>query len=202
MKRPEGGRPNRRLGTRQERHVIKVHCEGKVTEPRYLLYLAKTYRSVHITIGSVGKDPLSLVGDARDDARLLGRRRRPDFDEVWAVFDVDEHPNLAQACNEARDSGVATAVSSPCFELWLVLHVQDQTAPIDAAAAQRLARDLGLTEGKAIAAAAWPTLLDRYEIAKERSIGLSRGHESADSGPYANPGTEVWRLVDIIRPEH
>ena len=28
------------------------------------------------------------------------RRADPDFDEIWCVFDTDQHPNLAQAINE------------------------------------------------------------------------------------------------------
>ena len=76
------------------------------------------------------------------------RRADRDFDEIWCVFDTDAHENLPHAIEEARQSGIAVAVSNPCFELWLVLHVREQTAYIDRHDVQRLSNDLGLSDGK------------------------------------------------------
>ena len=81
-----------------------------------------------------------------------------DFDEIWCVFDTDQHPNLAQAINEAGQSEIEVAVSNPCFELWLVLHSQEQTAFIDRHDAQRLANALGLSNDKNIPDTAWVRL--------------------------------------------
>ncbi|MFT7647504.1 MAG: hypothetical protein ACI8Y4_002253 [Candidatus Poriferisodalaceae bacterium] len=87
----------------------------------------------------------------------MSKRRRkadgPDFDEIWCVFDTDEHPNLEQAVAEAADSNIRTARSNPCFELWLVLHVADQTAHVHRHAIQRRAAALGLTDGKSVCSA-------------------------------------------------
>jgi hypothetical protein len=49
-------------------------------------------------------------------------------DEVWCVFDVDEHPKLAEARDQANANGIQLAVSNPCFELWLLLHFQEHRA--------------------------------------------------------------------------
>ncbi|HRW59145.1 MAG TPA: RloB family protein, partial [Defluviicoccus sp.] len=46
-------------------------------------------------------------------------------DEVWAVFDVDEHPNFHNAVQRCKDNGVGVGRSNPCFELWLILHWED-----------------------------------------------------------------------------
>lgn len=200
MKRPKPGRPRRPLGHEQPRRVIKVHSEGRVTEPAYLLKMAKTYRIAHVDIGSVGKDPLSLVKDARQDAQLLTRRRRqPEIDEVWVIFDTDNHPNIPSACTEARDAGIGVAISNPCFELWLILHCRDQTGPLGRREAQRHARELKLIDGKDIHPDAYETLELSYTTAKARARDLEKRHETGGSGPRANPSSHVWKLADRLR---
>lgn len=47
------------------------------------------------------------------------------FDEIWCVFDRDDHERFQDACTMARDNGLRLAVSNPCFELWLLLHFRD-----------------------------------------------------------------------------
>ena len=47
------------------------------------------------------------------------------YDAVWCVFDVDEHPQIADARQMARANGIELAISNPCFELWLLLHFRD-----------------------------------------------------------------------------
>ncbi len=200
MKRPKPGRPRRPLGREQPRRVIKVHSEGRVTEPAYLLRMAKTYRVAHVNIGSVGKDPLSLVNDARQDAKLLTRRRtQREIDEVWVIFDTDEHPNIPRACTEARDSGIGVALSNPCFELWLILHCRDQTGPLERREAQRLARELKLIDGKDIHPDAHGTLKQGYTTAKTRAQDLDKRNVSGGRGLRANPSSSVWKLADRLR---
>jgi hypothetical protein len=139
-----------------------------------------------------------MVQRARD---LKRSRTRQDsgFDEIWCVFDVDAHPDLKSAIAEARDAGIGVAISNPCFELWLVLHAEDQTAHVDRRAIQRRARELGLVEGKSIPKAALPKLLDGYEDAKGRAQALDARHEGDGRDPGANPSSGVWRLIDAIR---
>ena len=162
--------------------------------------MAKTHRIAYVDIGSVGKDPLSLVKDARHDAQLLIRRsKRPEIDEVWVIFDTDEHPNISRACAEARDAGIGVAVSNPCFELWLILHCRDQTAPLGRREAQRQARDLKLIDGKDIHPDAHDTLELGYSAAKTRAQSLDKRHEASGSGSRANPSSSVWKLADRLR---
>ena len=122
-----------------------------------------------------------------------------DFDEIWCVFDTDQHPNLAQAINEAGQSEIEVAVSNPCFELWLVLHSQEQTAFIDRHDAQRLANALGLSNDKNIPDTAWVRLGPDFETAKERARALAERHVGNGSSRRENPSSDVWRLVDRLR---
>jgi len=147
--------------------------------------------------------PMSLVRHAREDARSSRHASRrhgsPDLDEISCVFDVDAHPHVQQAIAEARQSGINLAVSNPCFELWLVLHCQDQAASIHRSEIQRDAKKLNLIHGKSIPASAWKTLRDNYEDARRRARERDSMHEGNDSPPRSNPSSDVWRLVDRLR---
>ncbi|MGH3983670.1 MAG: RloB family protein [Pseudonocardiaceae bacterium] len=48
---------------------------------------------------------------------------------MWCVVDSDEF-DLEPAAALAAKLDVRLAVSNPCFELWLLLHHQDCTAPL------------------------------------------------------------------------
>ena len=115
------------------------------------------------------------------------------------MFDTDEHENLPHAIEDARQSAILVAVSNPCFELWLVLHAREQTAYIDRHDVQRLSNELGLSDGKGIAATARNTLVDVFQTAKERARHLDQRHAGNNSPARSNPSTDVWRLVDQLR---
>jgi len=181
--------------------VIRVLSEGAVTEPAYLVQWARRSRNTHIDFAESGMAPLSLVQRAREHQRTNQKRgstRRGDFDEIWCIFDVDEHPNLQQAIAEARQSEIYVALSNPCFELWLILHQQDQTASLDRHKAQRLSTSLGLTDSKRLQPGAIDVLLAGYPDAKARAEALRTRHIANGSGPDANPSSNVWELIDKL----
>ena len=109
------------------------------TEPEYLGDLRNRARSplVQIEIDAAGGTPKTIVERAasrKKESQRLARKREDSslrFDEVWCVFDVDQHPNFAEAKDQARDNGIRLAVSNPCFELWLLLHFTDHRAYIE-----------------------------------------------------------------------
>ena len=174
-----------------------------MTEPDYLKSWERRNPGVRLDIDkdSAGCAPMTLVARAREQKKSQSRRD-PEFDEFWCVFDVDAHPDLNSAIAEARDANIWTAVSNPCFELWLVLHDEDQTAHVDRRTIQRRARDLGLIGDKAIPESALPRFRDGYKDAKERARALDSKHEGDGRKPGANPSSGVWRLVDSIRGEN
>ena len=200
MKQPRSGRPQRSAGKRDERRIIRVLTEGAVTEPGYLAQWARRNHQIRIETKDSGMVPLSLVQRAREyqkvNARLQNRGQGVDFDEIWCVFDVDQHPNLAQAINEARQSSISVALSNPCFELWLILHYEDQTAHIDRRDAQSRVRDLGAIKGKRLEPTNIEALFSGYEAARLRAQQLRERHLANGSDPTENPSSTVWELVD------
>ncbi len=81
---------------------------------------------------------MAIAKRAADDTRLERRRgiRHRAHDEVWCVFDCDDHPDLPQTMALLRDHGIGIASSNSCFDLWILLHAADQRAHIDRRAVQ------------------------------------------------------------------
>jgi hypothetical protein len=109
-------------------------CEGKNTEPEYFEALASLPEVATIEIV-----PLPGSGDPSNIVRVADRIRRGQDrlnsfeknDEVWAVFDRDEHPHFDAAKQACQGKKIGLAFSNPCFELWLLLHFTCHNSPDD-----------------------------------------------------------------------
>ena len=147
---PRRGRPGRprRAATRDAvRKDILLFVEGKRTEEDYLVHWHRVHRrQVNVHIDPFRGGPRQLIDRAaqakRRSEREARRREGRAYDEVWCMFDIDEHPSLHEVRTMAADNGINLAVSSPCLELWFLLHYADQTAHIDRHDAQRRSADL------------------------------------------------------------
>lgn len=120
---------------RKERFLL--YCEGEVSERDYFRDFARSLRSTLIEVKVAPewrKDPKRLVElakEARSKADREAKLARDDslrYDEVWCVFDCDEHARLKPAIDQATALELSLAVSNPCFDLWFLLHFQDQRA--------------------------------------------------------------------------
>ena len=196
------GAPRRPLSARPSRREFLVFVEGLVTEEDYLTHWHRRYRrSVSIEIHDFRGTPMALVERAakakqkneKDERRGRGRAH----DEVWCVFDVDEHPRLDEAVQLAAREGINLAISNPCIELWFLLHFQPQSAYIERSVAQRAAREhLGCKKG--LTEAALAALEEGFEIARERAQRLEEKHRGDGTPPPGNPSSGLWRLVEEL----
>jgi hypothetical protein len=196
----------RRGAIHEAKLLIVVCCEGKNTEPEYLKEFAFAWgnRLVFLkTVPGVGV-PLTVVQRAVQEKQELERiaaRSRDSFTkkfQVWAVYDVDDHPNLAQARQLATARGIQCCVSNPCFELWPLLHFKDQDGEIDAKAIQRaLEKLMPSYKYKGSKVLDYKQLHIRFDVARRRatSIWQRRAKERNAGG---NPSTCVFRLLDTI----
>ena len=126
---------SRRAPTRDPIPYILVVCEGSVTEREYLDGLRQHFASRLIKVEfDGGAVPMTLAQMAvrRWAESSASAKQHGDqflrFDEVWCVFDVDDHPNVDAAKHIAVAAGIDLAISNPCFELWLLLHFADHSA--------------------------------------------------------------------------
>jgi hypothetical protein len=198
-----GGPLRRRVTGTAIRKELLVFVEGLQTEEVYLVGWHRRHRdSVQVTIDEFRGGPLQLVERAvaakRAELRDAKRNRGRPHDQIWCVFDRDEHPNFAMAMDLARRNDVSVAVSNPCLELWFLLHFQDQTGFIHRHDAQRQAED-HLRCTKVLTPDALAALAEHYDEAKGRAIRLDEKHHGDNSPPGSNPSSGMWKLVDEIR---
>lgn len=193
----------RRLPSLDPRPRILVLCEGQVTEPQYLDALRREQenRLVDVEIDDEGGAPKTLVERAairKKNSEEEARHAHDEnlkYDEVWCVFDVDEHPKLPDAKQQARDNGIKLAISNPCFELWLLLHFCEQHAHIERKAVAALLKNHIPGYRKY---APFEALRDGYTEAVKRAQQLDKQHSDVDTQD-GNPSTNVYRLTERIR---
>jgi len=193
----------RRGPTRSPKLRFLIVCEGQVTEPRYFNQLRHLLKSLIDLEILPGGDPKILVERAvqkKGEADSAANRKNDSYlayDQVWCVCDVDEHPRLNDALQQARDNGIDVALSNPCFELWALLHFQDQTAYVERGVVQHLCREYMPRDIKELPC---ETLLERHSEAAERALSLDQLHESRGT-QGGNPSTGVYRLVAEIKSQ-
>ena len=123
---------------RNKRHLIV--CEGTKTEPRYLQELLNDLRirpQVARVAPNDGVSPDRVVAHALalyEEDELTGDA----FDQVYCVFDRDQHSTFDAAVQRTKDLTAAgkpfvAITSTPCFEVWLLLHFSYSAKPFPSA---------------------------------------------------------------------
>jgi hypothetical protein len=195
--------PRRGISAKAVRYELLVFAEGQVTEEQYLKhYHRRNRRRVNVEIHEFHGTPMALVKRAIDAKKKNERAQKRgggrSHDEVWCVFDVDEHHDLKQAATLAREHGIHVAISNPCIELWFLLHFEPQTAFIDRHDVQEKAREHTKCR-KALSESALGDLEANYADAKSRAQDLDDKHRGDGTEfPENNPSSGVWKLVDSI----
>ena len=200
----------RRRGSRREPKVrFILFCEGRNTEPAYFSAIKKRWTGTLVAIESrrgVGV-PITIAQQAVEFAKAAGlarnsKRRRNSFeerDQVWAVFDRDEHERYGDSVLLCNANGIGVARSNPCFEVWLILHEQDYDRPDDRHQVQSELQ--GLRPEYEQGGAKLPNceeMVDRVKDAEERGEELRRRRED-EGDPHGRPSTTVGKLTKAIR---
>lgn len=199
----------RASSSRPEQRRFLIYCEGECTEEQYFKGLKHELKSLPVTIcmGGDHGEPKSLVRSAvkhKERAPQSAADRYTSYDEVWCVVDVEAprpHPSLDEALKLARQAGVNMAVSNPCFELWLLLHLKDVSAYQTSAGAQSALEqeaDCGYSSQRKHLDYAKLRGPDgsRHAKARERAQKL---RTTSETGHRANPWTDVDLLVERLR---
>ncbi len=119
---------------RPPRTILHIFCEGE-SEKNYI----KGYKSSHcpgkrtVIVESTDKNtPIQLVDEAvkmKNDGE-----RSMKGDSFWVVYDREseqKYPDKlhAQARNNAEREDIKIAISNVCFEVWILLHFQENVGP-------------------------------------------------------------------------
>ncbi len=203
------GKIKRRRPTRQPKIRFILFCEGKNTEPAYFSAIGRVWNDALVSIESrdgIGV-PIKIAREAVAFARSEGlaqggRRPRNRFekrDEVWAVFDRDNHQKYEEAVRLCETNGIRVARSNPCFEVWLILHEQDYNRPDDSKKAQRVLEQLRPEYDRAgTKVPDCDEIVARVRDAEERAQVLLLRRQD-EMQPHGRPSTTVGNLTKAIR---
>lgn len=198
---------SRKSGNRPPKQRYLIYCEGGVTENIYLLGIRADLRATNVSI-KLGKkfgEPSQLVEDAlahKIRASNSAEDGFEEYDQVWCVVDVEAptpHGRLAEALALAEKHSIFCAITNPCFELWLLLHIVDHRSYLTSKQAQRLL-DKHLpsyTYGEKD--------FDYSEVRNgiyEACVRAKRQEEQCDPAsriPDRNPWSSVWKLVEELQ---
>jgi hypothetical protein len=196
-------RPARQPAFRTPKRRILIITEGAVTEKKYLEGLITACKNPCVefkVIGGVGV-PMTIVETAIRSKRSASERahaendRNLEFDEIWCVFDVDQHPKLSEAQKMAEQNRIELAVSNPCFELWLWLHFEDSPGPQSTQSLLVMLKKHIPDYKKHVR---FSEVKQGYHSAVQRARAIDQ--QLSDKGQVGrNPSTGVWRLTESIR---
>ena len=191
-------------GRRKRNPVVYLICEGSETEIRYF----KKFRSRECNIDIVPvpsqyKSADKLVQKAR--ATIGYSPYYPDEgDIIWCVFDRDDNTNamLSKAKQVAIKEGYQIAFSNPSFEVWFLLHFNNQTTPVEnCEAVIKLLKKKGRLEqyekNKEVYEQLKPLQEAAIDRAKKRVAALQAEHTEILSRE-SNPVTTVAELVEYL----
>jgi hypothetical protein len=106
------------------------------------------------------------------------------------VCDADDFDVRLAASHASRHS-VKLAVSVPCFEVWLILHLAPGCPGFNNAdqASDHLKRLLRR----------WDKTALRFEDFREGVFDAADRAKRLESPPDGNPSSDVWRLIETLR---
>lgn len=200
---------------RQLAPILHIYCEGEKTEPYYLRgYLDKHHPGNRLVkIERTDKNtPVQLVDEA---IRRKEGSDTPEQDLFWVVYDRESTAKYSNAlhkesCDNADSNSIEVALSNVCFEMWLLLHFINSSAPYtsyeDLIRRSQLRVELhkiGITEYEK----ADPSIFEHVSFglrdARERARRINTNMISTSPAgrdkPYLlNPYTDIYKLLDAI----
>lgn len=203
----------RKLGRRASYDRILIVSEGSRTEPNYFHEIRAAHRlhtaNVVVQPSDLGTEPIQVVQYAQDLFENGDRRRqiqRRAFEQVYAVFDRDDHRTYFDALqsaasldgqlrNDNKQPVRFRAIPSvPSFELWLLLHYEDIQAPIHRDEVMRCLKR-HLPDYEKGAGGVFAMTLDRLATATQRAQALADRFSAHDG---REPYTAIGELVNLL----
>ena len=183
-------------------------CEGRNTEPHYFDALRAHFgwRIALIYERGAG-DPMMVAEKAVKRAReeglyqksVKGAKVQAKADQVWAIFDRDTHGRFEEAIRLCEQSGVRVGRSIPCFELWLLLHLDDFDKQHDhnqvQAHLEKMRPEYDASRAKTVHSA---ELAPQVEVAEARAL-RQLADRIATGNPLGRPSTTVGHLTRAMR---
>ncbi len=190
----------RRPPSRPLKPRVVVVTEGKSTEPSYLKVFWQIHGSKTWSLDPipVGRDPRGVVERAVEEREKSQRDPHARHDSYWAMFDRDDHIRYQEAVDLAEGKGIRKAISNPSFELWAILHYENQDGPITRIECRRKIRTQfsGYDQGKRFTDEKAIRCHYLEAVCRARVLLANRRKERT---PFGNPSTTVHELTEFLR---
>jgi hypothetical protein len=171
--------------TREELRSVLIVTNGESTEVDYFTGVkSESWISVgKVIVKFENGEPSAVV------ARAAALRDENDYDEAWAVCDLDEY-DVTSAIAGAATRHVDLTLSVPSFEVWLILHLSESCPAFNNA--KQASRFL-----KKILPAWNKTALRFADFEAGVADAVTRSKQRGEP-PDVNPSTAVWRLIESL----
>jgi hypothetical protein len=195
----------RRRGIRELAKRFLIVCEDDKSAPNYFNALKKHFSlsaaSIQVAGSGGHSQPIQVVKQAvelKERAAVKDSGTEP-FDQVWCVIDGDYGDKITNARTKATAKRVELAVSTKCFEYWVLLHFEENdTSTMDCDGLVRSLKQKHLPryqKGKCD----FRNIVERVRDACQRAERLRRpGIARGDAPEDQNPCSEVYKLVNAI----
>ena len=201
---------------RKVKPIVLIVTEGSQTEPKYFEHFKTRQNNIDIRVvgsrSSAGEtDYVSLVRKARE-YQERNQLSAVTGDSVWVIADADVNYNnpkpigeknskLNQARKMADNRDINLLLSSPCFEVWLLLHYQYTTKFIkDYADMKSVLQKYIPTYTKTTDV--YELINDRTKTAIENAKRVEQHHlQDGCKLPFGvdvNPFTDVYKLLERL----
>ena len=123
----------RESNSKPKERIIVLAYEGNITEALYFEKLKENARFNNelIHLLSLKRKKGDTNSAPKHVFRKLKREAKDEFnfkspDELWMIIDRDEWPNIEEiSILYKKEGNFYLALSNPCFEFWLLLHIKD-----------------------------------------------------------------------------
>lgn len=189
---------------RKQKSKILIAVEGNnKTEKIYFNNFEDSKKNFDISYARGNNtDPLKLVQmlikEIKDnDLDLL------DDDMAFCIFDTDIDPNknkvIVNAIKLASKNNIKIITSSPCIELWFLLHYEYSTASMSNDDVIKKLKNYYPKYKKNINI--YPDIKDKMDIAIKNAKKLERYQKDNNvkiGTVEANPGTEIYKVIEYL----
>lgn len=189
---------------RKQKSKILIAVEGKnKTEKTYFSNFEDGKKSYSITYARGNNtDPLKLVKMLIKEIDNL-KLDLQDDDVAYCIFDTDVDPNknkiIEEAIQLAKKNNIKIITSSPCIELWFLLHYDYTTANMDSDEVIKKLKGYYPKYEKNINI--YPDIIEEIDLAIKHAKKLEK-HQIDNNRRIgtveANPNTEVYKIVEYL----
>jgi len=195
----------RKRETRELAKRFLIVCEDDKSAPNYFRSLKRYYKLSASSIEVVGSNgnsqPQKVVERAIQRMELASDSASGTeaFSEIWCVIDGDYQEKIAPARHTANRHGIKLAVSTMCFEYWVILHFEENdTSSNDCDTIVRSLKDKDHLPNYQKGTCDFDTVVPQVELASSRAKKLRRTGELPEN---QNPCSEIYLLIHSILRE-